>query len=166
MIFAIAAAAPMIFSAPCDSMRSASEVGREIRQTLSGVSDHLRSSVTFGEPWRRTVSSLTDLMRECSQPGWDGYASPAISNEAASNAIQFIRTIPLSIPLPEISATPAGDITFEWSQTAHRIVTVAVGDTGEVHYASLNGSKRTFGSYPLDGNFEPELLNSIESMLG
>lgn len=165
MIFAIAAA-PMIFTASCDHMRSASEAGREIRQTLFGVSDHFRSSVTFGDPWRQAVSSLMDLMRECSQAGWDGYEAPAISGDSANNAIQFIRTIPLNIPLPEISATPAGDITFEWAQTAHRVVTVAVGETGEVHYACLNGSKRTFGTYPLDGSFEPELQNSIESVLG
>ena len=112
------------------------------------------------------ASNLAGLMAECSQHGWDGYDAPSISDETVSNAVEFIRTIPLSMPLPEISVTSAGDINFEWAQTAHRIVTVAVGETGEIHYASLNGLEENFGSYPLDGNFEPELQNLIESVLG
>jgi len=108
----------------------------------------------------------SELMQECSRSGWDGYDAPAISFLTASNALEFIRTIPLSVPLPEISATSAGDITFEWAQTARRIVTVATSENGEVHYAALNGLRRTFGSYPIDGTFEPVLTELIESVLG
>lgn len=164
MMFAIDA--PMSVTAPYGHMRSASDIGWEIRQSLTGVFDHFRSSLTFGDPWRQTISNLAGLMAECSQNGWDGYDAPSIADETVSNAVEFIRTIPLSVSLPEISATSAGDITFEWARTAHRIVTVAVGETGEIHYASLIGLKKNFGSYPLNGNFEPELQNLIESVLG
>jgi len=164
MIFALAA--PMILTAPCDRMRSASDVGQEIRLTLSGVSAHMRSSFTFGEPWRLAISNLSELMAECSRPDWDGYGAPAVSAETAHNALEFIRTIPFSLPLPEISATSAGEITFEWAQTSRRIVTVAVGENGEIHFAVLNGVKRTFGSYPMDGTFDPQLQVMIESVLG
>ncbi|MFZ4774521.1 MAG: hypothetical protein ACOYM3_04115 [Terrimicrobiaceae bacterium] len=159
-------AAPMAYSASCDHMQSASDVGQEIRQALSGVSAHMRSSFTFGEPWHQTIFKLSELMRECSHSGWDGYDAPAISFLTASNALEFIRTIPLGVPLPEISATSAGDITFEWAQTPRQIVTVAIGENGEVHYAALNALRKTFGSYPMDSTFEPVLSDLIETVLG
>lgn len=159
-------AAPMAYSASCDPMRSASDVGQEIRQTLSGVSAHMRSSFTFGEPWHQTIVNLAELMQECSRHGWDGYEAPGISFLTASNALEFIRTIPFGVPLPEISATSAGEITFEWAQGARRIVTVAIGENGEVHYAALNGLRKTFGSYPMNSTFDPVLSDLIETVLG
>jgi len=110
--------------------------------------------------------SLSEVMRDGSRSGWDGYGAPAVSFATAGNALEFIRRIPPSVPLPEISTTSSGDITFEWMKTARRIVTVAISENGEVHYAALNGLRKTFGSYPMNGSFEPVLADLIETVLG
>lgn len=156
----------MILTAPCDRTRSTSDIGLEIRTTLSAVSAHWHRSFTFGEKWNVCINSLIDVVRECSQPGWDGYDAIAVSGQTAACALDFTRTIPNEFPLPEISATSGGEVTFEWALTARRLVTIAVGENGEVHYASLNGLKKNFGSYPLTGKFEPELRSLVESALG
>ncbi len=163
MIAAIAL--PLGLILPADRMRSASKVGHEIRQTLCGITAHFRRSLTFGDKWHKCIEALMEVARECAKSGWDGYAASPLKPEALEYALTFIRSIPFDLPLPEISATSAGEITFEWAATARRLVTVAVADNGEVHYACLNGLKKTFGSHPLDGNFEPELKALIASVL-
>jgi hypothetical protein len=162
----ITLATPMILAATCDRMRTASETGQEIYQALSNVTAHFHSSVTFGDKWHQSVNALMDVVNDCSRSGWDGYHAIPVSQETVVSALAFIRTIPLDLPLPELSATPGGEITFEWAQTSRRIVTVAVAGTGELHYAGLNGTKKSFGSYPLNGVFEPELRQLISSVLG
>ncbi len=162
-LFAIQALA---FSSPRDRVRAQSEVGQTIRATLTDVSEHLRRSLTFGDQWQQAARNLEEVAEECAEPGWDGYEASAISSQTLGNAADFISTIPYSLPQPEISATSAGEVVFEWARGSRRIVTAAVGESGEVHYACLNGPKKTFGSYPQLGAFEPELLKVIESVLG
>jgi hypothetical protein len=158
--------APMLLTVPMDRPRSTSEVGSQIQRAIDDVSAHLRSSVTYGGPWNTSVAQLVQLREDTSSPNWDGYNAPALSGDVFFYALKFVQTIPFDFPQPEIGASAAGDITFEWAQSPRRIVSVGVSPNGEVHYASLNGAKRSFGSYPFDGTFDPQLRSLIVSVLG
>ena len=157
---------PMMLAAPCDRPRSASEASMELNRVAMRVAAYVRSSMTFGEPWKVAVSHLQELWMECSSANWDGYGAPALSQDVFYCALQFVQTIPFDIPQPEIGASSSGDITFEWAQTPRRVVSVGVSPNGEVHYASLNGNSRHYGSLPLDGTFDPHLRSLIVSVLG
>lgn|GEM_PF-4712275 len=156
----------MLLTAPTDRPRSTSEVGFQIQRAIGAVSDHVRSSVTYGEPWNAALAQLAEIWKETSLPNWDGYGAPALTPDVFHCAVQFVQTIPFDVPQPEIGASSAGDITFEWAQTPRRIVSVGISPNGELHYASLNGVRRNFGSFPLDGTFDPHLRALIASVLG
>jgi hypothetical protein len=156
---------PLIFTTLGERSLSASKEGREICQLWGKSIDHFRGSWTYGEPWRNTMAELSGLFEECSRPDWDGYDAPPLSAEVFQVAAQFVASIPFDVPVPEISASPAGDISFEWAQTARRIVSVAISENREIHYAALNGHKRSFGSMPFDGSFDSQLHDLIQSVL-
>lgn len=162
----LALAAPMLLTAPVDRSRPTSEIGRELYESISRMLAHVRESWTFGEPWKATIADLIDLSHECSQPNWDGYGAPALSPEVFRVAQRFVASIPFDIPTPTISASAAGEVTFEWAQTARRLVSVAVSANGEIYFASLNGRKRSFGSMPFDGTFDRQLHQLIKTVLG
>lgn len=149
-----------------DRPSSASDVGQDMNMYCRMSADHYRGSLTLGSSWRSTVSELCDLAEECTRQGWDGHGAPPLCFEAFENAAKFISSIPLDVPTPEISATAAGDITFQWSQNGTRIVTVAVSPNSKLHFAYLNGSKRHFGSMPLIGEFDKPLLSLISEAIG
>lgn len=138
----------------------------DLNQEIGRVSSHVLSSLTFGEPLNISVSSLNDLWKETSVPNWDGYGAPALSQDVFHYALQFAQTIPYDIPAPEIGASSAGDITFEWAQTPRKIVSVGISPSGEIHFAALNGQKRSFGTLPFDGTFDTQLRHLITTILG
>lgn len=162
----LALAAPMFLTVACDRPRPASLEGKELMESISRTSAHIRESWTYGELWKATTADLVDLWHECSQLGWDGYNAPALTPAVIRMALRFVESIPFDIPAPEISASAAGEVTFEWAQTSRRIVSVAVSGNGEIYFASLNGNKRNFGSMPFDGTFDRQLHQLIQTVLG
>ncbi len=151
---------------PCDQFLATNEASMNLYREIERVSSHVLSSWTFGEPLNISASSLNDLWEETSIPNWDGYGAPALSQDVFHYALQFVQTIPYDIPAPEIGASSAGDITFEWAQTSRNIVSVGISPSGEVHFAALNGQKRSFGTFPFDGTFDPQLRHLITTILG
>jgi hypothetical protein len=158
--------APLLIASLGEPCRSESSEGREICQLWEKSVDHFRGSLTHGEPWRTTMLNMVDLYQECTQPNWDGYGAPALSPEVFQVAVQFVASIPFDIPVPEIGASSAGDISFEWAQSPRRIASMAISENGEIHYAALNGHKRSFGSLPFDGSFDSQLHDLIQNVLG
>lgn len=83
---------------------------------------------------------------EALEDNWDGYGGAAISAQACNNARLFIRAFIAEspkLPLPEISPTAAGTISFEWeTQTAE--VYFEIGDTHYSGFIKANGQQTTY----------------------
>ena len=155
---------PILLPAYEECSRAASLSGCEIRQIIKKSADYISGSWTYGEPSRQALSELIGLFNECTQPNWDGYDAPALKPQVFEYARQFIATVPLDLPNPEISASPQGDISFEWYQGPKQIVSVGVSESGEIHFASLSGYRRVFGSYPFDGTFDDQIYGLIHDL--
>ncbi len=158
-------AASILSTGLCEPSHAQSTDGIALCEQISKTAAHFHRSWTFGESRRVAIESLSDLARECLQPGWDGYDAPALKPETFRVAHRFIRSMPPEIPPPEIGASSAGDITFEWAQSPFRLVSVGVSANGELHFASLNGNRRCFGSMPFDGTFDEQLFRLVEEAL-
>jgi hypothetical protein len=75
---------------------------------------------------RQTLRDLAEL-----RDNWDGYGGFAISakaNEMARNFLNEIEAAPNSLPVPEISPTPSGTISFEW-EIQDTNVYIEIGNT-------------------------------------
>jgi hypothetical protein len=145
---------------------SASPQGQAIYLQLERVREGLRSSYSQGDVWNKSRIAIDEILRECSHPDWDGYHAIPLHHQTARNARQFAEALPPQFPAPQVSATVAGDITFEWAQSHYRTVTVAVDEHGKVHYAAINGNAKAFGSFPLVDVLGSPIFSLIASVLG
>jgi len=94
---------------------------------------------------------LLKAFEECREPNWDGYGAQPVPEETYHLAHQFLAALPLSPPLPSIGAEPDGQITVEWHRSPQRTVSVSISSDGELHFAALLGSAKTYGTEPFTG---------------
>jgi hypothetical protein len=82
---------------------------------------------------------LDRVYDECSEPGWDGYEADPVTLDTYLEARKLLSMIPVSLPQPEISAEPDGEIGFEWYKDRHSVFVVSVGGNNILTYAALFG---------------------------
>lgn len=105
-------------------------------------------------------AELESLMLDCCRSGWDGYGAEAVSTDAYRAAERFIRSLPVGIPQPELSADPDGCVTFEWRKSPRRTLLVSVRPGYALDYAALIGTAKAHGSEPFFGEL-PETLKTL-----
>jgi hypothetical protein len=119
---------------------------RLLEGLLNEAARRLQNSLAVGGKKESLFHQLYEVSEECGSANWDGYGAMPISFEAFEKAKQFILSIPYGIPVPEVSAEPDGEITFEWFSSPSRVFSVSVGPNNELTYAGLFGASRTYGT--------------------
>ncbi|HLE63593.1 MAG TPA: hypothetical protein VI750_10650 [Pyrinomonadaceae bacterium] len=100
---------------------------------------------------RAVFEELSQVFEQCRDPNWDGYGAQPVSEETYRLARQFLAALPLSPPLPSIGAEPDGQIIVEWHRSPQRTLSVSISSDGELHFAALLGSAKTYGTEPFTG---------------
>ena len=157
--------------------RPASAVSGEANVVQQAASQALyrveRSQALFGAK-AKCISDLIALAEECSQNGWDGSDASALDPSAVDRAIEFIRALPDSVPLPELAPEPDGAISMDWIKTPRRLFSVSVSASSRFAYAWLDGSDVGHGVARFDGYSVPDriaegiasILNQDDAALG
>jgi len=108
---------------------TANVVGKTVSLDLKGTID-----------WTDlALEELEKVYEECSEANWDGYGAMPISHETYSEARKLLRMMPSSLPRPDISAEPDGEITFEWYKEKYSVFVISVGGNNLITYAGLFG---------------------------
>ena len=100
------------------------------------------------------ISHLAEIYEDCIEPNWDGYEAERVVWDAYLNAKRFLETYPPSMPLPELSVDPDGEIVFEWYVSPYRNFSVSIGAEEVLNYAGLfddgpkSGTDEFFGDIP------------------
>lgn len=93
--------------------------------------------------------------------------SDTVTEAALSEAARLLRTLPTSLPDPELASEDDGDVALEWIPSRTRMVTVSVGGRGRLAFAWLNGSDKGYGVARFNGaDFPSVLADIIRSVLG
>ena len=136
---------------------------------VAGLFNEARDSqletVTFGYTQNKMIIQLEEIFSECSSDGWDGYGAAPVTQETYANARFLISCIPFyllspEILSPEIGAEPDGHLTFEWYRNPRCLISVSISPEGDLHYASLIGASRYFGTEPFLGEI-PLIIRDI-----
>ncbi len=122
--------------------------GKTVPLDLKGIID-----------WTNFVlEELEKVYEECLEANWDGYGAMPISRETYSKARKLLRMIPPSLPRPDISAEPDGEITFEWYKEKYSVVVISVGGNNLITYAGLFGKSNKIHGTEYFADELPEII--------
>jgi len=125
--------------------RALSEEAQTLRK-LIGDASSFSGSMAIGEP-KRTLQEALDAAYEVAQvENWDGEGSARVEPSTYIYARQFLRLLPSTVPLPDITADTDGEILFEWDQGRRRIFSISVGRDGTLTFAGLFGHTKMHGT--------------------
>ena len=94
---------------------------------------------------------LLKTFEECREPNWDGYGAQAVREETYHLAHQFLAALPLSMQVLSIGAAPDRHITVEWYRSLQRTLSVSISPEGNLHFAALLGSAKSYSTEPFTG---------------
>jgi hypothetical protein len=109
---------------------------------------------------RGAFEALFQTFEECREPNWDCYGAQPVREETYDLAHQFLTALPLSTPVPSIGAEPDGQITVEWYRSPRQTLSVSVSPEGDLHFAALLGSGKTYGTEPFIGEV-PKIISDL-----
>jgi len=126
------------------SDRAVSQEARRSRRVRKFVGQ--TPSVSIDQAYDECLESLREVSAEASRPNWDGYGAYPVSDATLAQALAFLDVLPSTLPIPEISPHPDGELAFEWSFGQRRLLTVSVNESGRLSYAALFGQARQYGT--------------------
>jgi hypothetical protein len=88
---------------------------------------------------------LNEIYKECSVANWDGYQAVPVKKSLRKTVERFLDALPSTIPDPEISVDPDGEISLDWCSAPDKMFSISLGSKGRLSYAGLNGEKRSHG---------------------
>lgn len=132
-----------------------------LRETIGS----LYSSVSLGQRLQDTLLRLYRVLEECGDTNWDGYGAQPVTFEAYENARRFAYALPFGFPIPEVSAEPDGEITFEWFASPTKVFSVSIGVNNELNYAGLFGASRTYGTEVFYAEIPEVVLSHIKRVI-
>ena len=92
----------------------------------------------------------------------DNYA-PLVDRDTAEMALSFAQLLPRSLPAPEISADPDGEVSFDWLGSAGKMFSVSVNKDGRISYAGRFGDKsKVHGIEQLSEVHPQEIVRGIQ----
>jgi len=89
-----------------------------------------------------------------------------VEEETARTALNFLLLLPRSLPVPEVSADPDGEISFDWIGDSGKMFSVSVNKEGRIAYAGRFGEKsKVHGIEPLSETCPLEIIRGIRRSL-
>lgn len=105
---------------------------------------------------------LAAVFEECHQPGWNGSFAKPVSGKTFENAWRFLTALPSTIPVPDVTVEPDGEIAFEWRASDRSAFSVSVGSGDIVAFAGLFGyGEKQHGTEPFDDTIPPVVIGAI-----
>lgn len=113
-----------------------------------------------------SLAKIWALVKECSEPGWDGDGALPLDQLAATSAAEFVRALPDGISLPEFAPEPDGSISLDWIQSRNCLFSLSVGANGQLAYAWMDGADGGHAAARFDGDtIPPEVLEGIKRVV-
>ena len=141
-----------------------SEEASVLQGRIAMVLNRMLQSETLGEPISEALNALREVFEECSEDNWDGYGASAISINTYLESRRFLQILPTTIPIPEITAEPDGEIAFEWFIKPRRILSVSVGSDRILTYAGIFGINKTHGTEYFGDELPAAILSNLQRL--
>lgn len=99
-----------------------------------------------GEVQVSLKKEIGDLLEEAGVDNWDGEGATALDEDTVLTARMVVDELPNYAGRPDVSATPHGEVDFDWVKRQDLMLTVSVGPGGkEIAFAGLFYGARLSG---------------------
>ncbi len=123
------------------------------------------SQALFGKK-ATAISEIWSLVNDSAEPDWDSAGADPVERLAAFRAVEVIRALPSTVPLPEVAGEPDGSISLDWILSRNQLFSLSIGVGDRLAYAWLDGSNRGHGVDRFDGVTVPaRILQGIHEIL-
>ena len=114
-----------------------------------------------GESKNKPLKDMIEKLTETAgKEDWDGEGALALSSKTIVIAQYLVDFFPSFDLEPDISATPHGEIDFEWAISRDTMLTISVGPSGEIAFAGLFGNTRLDGQEELEDKRLPHFVSA------
>lgn len=145
------------------SSTAASTTAERLAKILLNAVTHARENATDWRPF--TNALIEELALTHSQPNWDGYGASPIAPEAKAFAQSIIDQLPSTIPAPDPTADPEGDLALTWDFAPGHVFTLSIGRDGMLSYAGLLGQgRKKHGMEPFEGTVPAVVVESVQNL--
>ncbi len=110
------------------------------------------------------LQSLLSIREECAAENWDGYGAQPMDPDSFNEAVRFVRALPTTIPDPDVSVDPDGEISIEWHLEPRRVFSVSIGMRNEITYAGLFGLNKTYGREYFGDEIPKEVFHNLDRL--
>jgi hypothetical protein len=110
------------------------------------------------------IEGLLETFRSM-DAGWDGYSAERVKDEAINQATVFLQLIPDSIPIPKVTLSSNGEISFYWKQNDAYAEIGLDGDGTYYYFADIAGKRFGADNLQIGGHPFPEQLTKSIAVL-
>ena len=91
------------------------------------------------------------LLADAGTENWDGEGALALQQNTVELAQELIKYFPPYIGIPDVTATPHGEVDFDWVISQDVMLTLSVARSGEIAFTGLFNGARMNGCEPWAG---------------
>ena len=136
---------------------------KDLKKFYDGEISKWRNTETLGR-LDEVLQSVIELCKECSEQGWDGYDALPIAEDACDEAKRLIKSLPVSLPMPEIIPEPSGGIGLEWSKGNRLVFVASVSGKNEIVYAGLFGMNNSHGTEHFGDSLPSAIVENLKRL--
>jgi len=122
------------FGMSYSSTSGVSDLSTLIKDARESAFGHFRESFTNKKPQDLLNDELFQVLSDCSGKNWDGYGARPISLTSFIEVQSFITKID-SLPIPDVSAHPDGELALDWYGDGGDVFSMSFGEAKKVSYA-------------------------------
>jgi hypothetical protein len=117
-----------------------------LSRCTADVRRHFEGGLSLRRVATHALAELEAARTDAAEPNWDGYGARPMHQDAYAYAERFIRSLPTTVPIPEVGADPDGEVSIDWDFGPRRVLSVSVGPSGRLAYAALIGPSKMRGT--------------------
>ena len=107
------------------------------------------------------LNDLVEVFMAHREAGANGYGSAPADRASFGYAVGLLHRLPPTVPDPDVSADPDGEVALEWYAGPRRTLSVSVGSDGQLRYAALVGAEEVAGRARFDGRTVPSVVVTL-----
>lgn len=152
----------------CAGLMAFSGVGEEAKEIDSSLfqfrQEVFADSISLAQPKAAVFQDLEGLVSECSVLNWDGYGALGLSAKVLTKARAFLSSLPNKHIDLELSATPEGDVAFDWFYAKRHSLTLLIGEQSRLVYAAIDGDEEYSGTASFVDEAPRSILRTLDRL--